>query len=94
MLQLDSILKILALRPFTDEERIKYKVHHLHNDRKYQNCDELHIGGRNSDWLLIYHVSGNTIYFDDTIVELENTGTHSDCFGECEFDDSMEIIWL
>lgn len=92
MKQLDDMLKLLATRPFTDEERIKYKVHHLHNDKRYTNCDELHIGGRKSDWLLIYHIVGNTVYFDDTIVELENTGTHADCFESEKLDN--ELIWL
>lgn len=53
---------------------------------------ELHIGNRNSDWLLIYHIEGNTVFFDDTIVVLENTGTHSDCFESEELDN--ELIWL
>ena len=92
MRQLDAILKILATRPFTDEERIKYKVHHLYKDKRYKNCDELHIGGRKSDWILIYHIIGNTVYFDDTIVALETTGTHTDCF-ESEVLDN-ELVWL
>jgi len=35
---------------------------------------ECHIGGRNSDWVLIYHKK------DDDILELIRTGSHSELF--------------
>lgn len=90
--KLYKIVDIIRKREFTPEEIYKYKVHKLSNDRRYSNCMELHIGGRSSDWLLIYHISNNTVYFDDTIVTLENTGTHADCFETTEI--SNELIWL
>lgn len=88
-----QILDILVSRDFTPEERRFYKVYQLHDNTRYRGCNELHIGGRNSDWLLIYHIEGNSIKFDDMIIELEDTGTHSDCFGAYE-PDNMEIIWV
>ncbi|MCM1222700.1 MAG: type II toxin-antitoxin system YafQ family toxin [Lachnospiraceae bacterium] len=92
MQKLNDLVHIISTREFTDEERLKYKVHMLYNDKRYKNCMELHIGGKKSDWLLIYHIEGNTAYFDDTYVTLENTGTHADCF-ESELLDN-ELIWL
>ena len=92
MNKLYNILDIIRSREFTTEEIYKYKVHKLNDDRRYTDCMELHIGGRNSDWLLIYHISGNTVYFDDTTVGLENTGTHADCFESEQIDN--ELIWL
>lgn len=92
MSKLYNVLQILSSRDFTSDEIYKYKVHKLNSNRRYSNCMELHIGGRNSDWLLIYHVSGNVIHFDDTIVTLEDTGTHADCFESEQVQSTL--VWL
>lgn len=92
MRKLYDILNIIATREFKDDEIYALKVHALNNDRRYTDCMELHIGGRNSDWLLIYHIQGDSVKFEDMLVELENTGTHADCF-ESEQTDN-ELIWL
>ncbi len=92
MQKLYDVLNIIASRDFSNDEIYKYKVHYLNNDKRYTGCIELHIGGRSSDWLLIYHIQGNTVKFEDMLVELENTGTHADCFESEQIVN--ELIWL
>lgn len=48
----------------------KYRDHSLIG--RYNNHRECHI---EPDWLLIYRIDGDTIFF-------EETGTHSDLFGK------------
>lgn len=72
---------ILATRQFTDAEIVKYKVHNLSG--KYKGYQELHLGNRNSNWLLVYRIMENRVRLEDTYVSLENTGTHENCLG-CE----------
>ena len=88
---LDDVIHILATRQFTDAEIVKYKVHNLSG--KYKGYQELHLGNRNSNWLLVYRIMGNKIQFEDTYVSLENTGTHDECLGTESVDDK-EIIWI
>lgn len=88
---LDEVVQILATRPFTEEEIIKYKDHRLKGNMKQYR--ELHLLNRHSDWVLIYQVIGNKVRFEDTYVVLENTGTHDECLGS-EFIDDNEIIYV
>lgn len=88
---LDDIETILSTRSFTDREIVKYKVHNLSGSLK--GFQELHLGNRCSDWVVIYQISGNHVKFEDTIVTMYDTGTHKDCFGAYE-PDNMEIIWV
>lgn len=81
---LDTVIDIIANRPFTEAEIIKYKVHSLSG--KLRGCQELHIGGKNSNWLLVYRITGNKVKFEDTYVVLESTGTHDECLGAYEPD--------
>lgn len=87
---LDDVIHTLATRQFTNEEIIKYKVHNLSG--KYKGYQELHLGNRNSNWLLVYRIMGNKVRFEDTFVSLENTGTHDECLGMEQIND--ELIWL
>ena len=92
MRKLYDILNILATRGFTNDEIRKFKVHQLHDNKKYKQCMELHIGGMTSDWLLIYHIEQNSVKFEDILIELEDTGTHSELFSsENGYD---ELVWL
>ena len=50
---------------------LKYKDHALSGD--LQGMRELHVGGRSSDWLILYSIDGD-------IVEFARTGTHDDLF--------------
>lgn len=49
----------------------RYRDHALGGDM--QGKREIHIGGRNSDWLLIYDIA-------EGIVTLGRTGSHDDLF--------------
>lgn len=87
---LDDVIYILSTRQFTDAEIVKYKVHNLSG--RFKGYQELHLGSRNSNWLLVYRVMGNKVRFEDTYVSLENTGTHDECLGAEEFEN--ELVWL
>jgi mRNA interferase YafQ len=49
----------------------EYKDHSLSGN--YANHREFHIGGRNSDWLVIYRITSDAVY-------LVRTGSHSELF--------------
>lgn len=89
---LKSIMQILMTRPFTQEEVYQHKVHKLENSRKYKGCWELHIKNRNDDNLLIYQLVGNSVKFEDILVELNDVGTHSDCFGSIVNPDDIVVL--
>lgn len=88
----EYISQILVTRPFTQDEVYNYKVHKLQNSRKYKDCWELHIDGSSGDWLLIYKLLGDSVRFEDVIVEYNDIGTHSDCFGEIDLTDDLVIL--
>lgn len=90
MTLLDTVENILAERPFTKDEVDKYKVHKLHGD--WEGYMGLHLQHRNSDWVLVYKISGNSIKFEDTFVELERTGTHDECYGYETF--GTDLIYI
>ncbi|GAB2026987.1 hypothetical protein OfM2_08900 [Lactovum odontotermitis] len=52
----------------------KYRKHALEPKNSIPKRWEIHIGGSQSDWLLIYY------YVDEDWVIFERTGTHSDLF--------------
>ena len=87
---LDAIEDILVSRDFTDDEIYTYKVHSLSGT--YAGYMELHVDGRNSDWILIYKIVGDVVEFDSTEVYLHGTGSHSDMF---ESENSYNgLIWI
>ena len=88
---LDEVENIFVTRQFTDAEIDKYKVHNLSG--KYKGYQELHLGNRSRNWLLVYRIIGNKVRFEDTYVSLENTGTHDECLGSDYINDN-ELIWL
>jgi mRNA interferase YafQ len=51
----------------------EYNDHPLKGN--YKGCQECHIGGPRSDWLLIYQITG-----DKLILKLMRTGSHSELF--------------
>jgi mRNA interferase YafQ len=65
----DAMRAILS----SDEEPIplSYNDHALSGDRR--GYRELHVGGRKSDWLVLYRIDGG-------IAEFVRTGTHDDLF--------------
>ena len=79
---LDSMIEILANRNLTSVEIKKYNDHPLKGN--YAGYRELHLINAVSDWLLIYRIIGNSIEIDDTILELNNTGSHSDLYGSAD----------
>ena len=79
--ELKAIMQILVTRPFTYDEVYQHKVHKLEDSRKYKGCWELHIKNRNDDNLLVYQLLGNSVKFEDILVEFEDVGTHSDLYG-------------
>jgi mRNA interferase YafQ len=79
--ELDKVVQILQTRKFTPEEVVMYKPHYL--DRYKTN--ELHIGGRKSDWILTYHLDNGVLY-------LERTGSHDDIMGSLELDPELVLI--
>lgn len=87
---LDEVEDILATRPFTQAEIVKYKVHNLSGN--WKGYTELHLGQKSSNWILVYRIIGNKVRFEDTYVILENTGTHDECLGMEQIND--ELIWL
>lgn len=79
--ELDAVIEILRTRKFTDEEIILYKPHYIAR----QKINELHIGGRSSNWVMTYFIKGNTLY-------LEHTGTHDEVLGSILLD--SELAWI
>ena len=68
--KLKDIVKKLAN---LEELEPKYRNHTLQNNKKFKNCNELHI---EPDWLLIYqYINNNTL-----VLLLVETGSHSDLF--------------
>lgn len=70
--QLKTAITLLLNEEVLGEE---YKLHPLEPKDKIPKRWEIHIGGRKSDWLLVYYYDKNsrTIFF-------ERTGSHSDIF--------------
>ena len=70
--KLKEIVNKLAKLEEIDE---KYHNHMLQNDKRFKNCNELHI---EPNWLLVYK------YINDTtlVLMLIETGSHSDLFNK------------
>lgn len=70
----DLLLEIITKLANYEELEIKYKNHHLINDKTYRDCMECHI---QPDWLLVYK------YINDNLVLLLiTTGSHSELFNK------------
>ncbi len=61
--------KLLSGEPLGAE----YKLHPLEPKNQNPKRFDIHIAGKNSDWVLIFYYEGDKIIF-------ERTGTHSDLF--------------
>ena len=79
--ELDKVIEILRTRNFTPEEVVRYKPHYIIK----QDVNELHLGGRKSNWVLTYKIDNGVLY-------LERTGTHDDCMLNTDIPD--DLIWL
>ncbi|MBU9673892.1 type II toxin-antitoxin system YafQ family toxin [Planococcus sp. CP5-4] len=71
--ELKAVMKMIQEEVDLPEEI--YRAHKLRPTRDYLDCWECHIGGRNSDWLLIYK-----FYPTKNLVVFIRTGTHADLF--------------
>ena len=65
----------VAMELLINEEELgtDYKLHPLEPKNLVPKRWDIHIGGRNSDWVVIFY------YFDNTII-FQRTGSHSDLF--------------
>ncbi|TPR55107.1 type II toxin-antitoxin system YafQ family toxin [Enterococcus sp. OL5] len=65
----------VAMELLIDEEELgtEYKLHSLEPKHFVPKRWEVHVGGRNSDCVVIFY------YYDNTII-FERTGSHSDLF--------------
>lgn len=68
----------VTMKKIAEEETLleeRYRPHKLEPTKDYLDCWECHIGGRNSNWILIYKY-----YSSENIVSFMRTGTHADFF--------------
>ena len=74
---IDILLDAIDKLAYKQELDITYNNHKLTNYAKGGKYWECHLGGRKSDWLLIYQ------YDDDLLILLMvDTGSHSELFGK------------
>lgn len=73
--KIDNLEKAMTLLVEEKELGEEYKLHPLEPRNQSPKRWDIHIGGRNSDWVLIFYYdkSSSTIIF-------ERTGSHSDIF--------------
>ncbi|GKW45316.1 type II toxin-antitoxin system YafQ family toxin [Planococcus sp. NCCP-2050] len=71
--ELKKVMKMIEEEVELPEEI--YRAHKLRPTKDYNDCWECHIGGRNSDWLLVYK-----FYSSEDLVVFIRTGTHADLF--------------
>ncbi|MFZ8764042.1 type II toxin-antitoxin system RelE/ParE family toxin [Enterococcus diestrammenae] len=64
-----------AMELLINEEELggEYQLHPLEPKNQIPKRWDIHIGGRNSDWVVIFY------YYDQTII-FERTGSHSELF--------------
>lgn len=67
-----KFIEVLTKLANAEELDAKYQNHKLNDNKKYQNCNELHI---EPDWLLVYKYQ-----HDELILLLVDTGSHSNLF--------------
>lgn len=65
----------LVMERLINEEELgtEYNLHPLEPKNKIPKRWDIHIGGRNSDWIVVFY------YYDQTII-FERIGSHSDIF--------------
>ncbi len=74
---IDELKEVIDKLANKEELDIAYSNHKLINYGKYGEYWACHLGGRKSDWLLIYQ------YDDDKLIlYMVNTGSHSDLFNK------------
>lgn len=73
--QIEKLQSAMNLLINEEELGSEFKLHPLEPKNKIPKRWDIHIGGKNSDWVLIFYYvpSGNTIIF-------ERTGSHADLF--------------
>jgi mRNA interferase YafQ len=66
-----------AMTLLVDEKQLSkdYRLHSLQPTNRVPKRWEIHLGGPNSDWLLIYYYD-----FEERLIVFERTGSHSDLF--------------
>ena len=69
---INKIIFVVKKLANAEELDAKYQNHKLNDNKKYQNCNELHI---EPDWLLVYKYQ-----HDELILLLVDTGSHSNLF--------------
>lgn len=70
---MEAFKKAVTAIAHSDEDPIPahYNDHALTGDK--QGLRELHVGGRKSDWLVIYEIDGEKVWFS-------RTGTHDELY--------------
>ena len=70
---MDAFKSAVVAIACSDEKPIpqQYNDHALTGDK--QGLRELHVGGRKSDWLVIYEIDGDRVWFS-------RTGTHDELY--------------
>ncbi|MCX4254768.1 MAG: type II toxin-antitoxin system YafQ family toxin [Bacilli bacterium] len=74
---IDILLDVIDKLAYKQELDITYNNHKLINYTKGGEYWECHLGGRKSDWLLIYQYDD-----DELILLMVDTGSHSELFGK------------
>lgn len=72
-LRIEAIQEAMRILMETGTLPSEYRPHKLHGD--YADCWECHIGGLNSDWLLVWDQNDTEL-----ILLMLRTGSHSDIF--------------
>lgn len=80
----DIITSYVDNNGFNEEDAKTYYDHPLSGN--WKGYRSFHPYGHNDDWIVIYHVEGDTVVLDktgdDSTMVLDRTGTHSDIYGE------------
>lgn len=89
---LESLVALYAEgNGFSEEDAITYYDHPLSNNWKGHRS--FHPYGHNDDWVLVYHIEGDTLVLDNTgdssTMVLDRTGTHADIYGESIYERSI-----
>lgn len=81
---LDKLIATYAANNgFNEKEAIDYYDHPLQG--RWNKHRSFHPYGHDDDWIVIYHIDGNTLVLDgasdESAIVLDRTGTHSDVYG-------------
>lgn len=92
---LDDIITAYVINNgFNEEDAKTYYDHPLSGN--WKDHRSFHPYGHNDDWIVIYHIEGDTVVLDkisdDSTMVLDRTGTHSDIYGEIQFTSKEETM--